>query len=131
MRGRSQFLRSDGGAGGMTPLEFILSETPLHSDDKHAGDNDAGFDTEITGEIVLKAMIDIGREADSGGLFEIMIGTVIATVFECIEEKFAGIAIYSFENPAIIPVFPVSPHTHCQTAVIEAVFHRSDENTVF
>jgi hypothetical protein len=50
---------------------------------------------------------------------------MVATIIECIKEKFAYISIDSLKNPTVIPSSPVSSYAGSQTSVIKAVFHRA------
>lgn len=103
----------------------VLPKAPLCRNDKYGWNDDANVHPKIRGKVILKAMIDIGRKAYSCCFLKIMIRPMIAAITESIKEKLTHVAIYSFENPAGIPPYPISSYTGSQASVIKAVFHRT------
>lgn len=68
-------------------------------------------------------MIYIGRKTYSCRFLKIMIRPMIAAITERIKEKLTYVPIYSLENPAITPPYPISSYAGSQASIIKAVFH--------
>ena len=75
-------------------------------------------------------MINIGRKADAGGVFKILIRTMIAAVLEGREKKLANVAINSLKHPAVAQRDPVAANPQRNAAIVKAVFHRSGQQAV-
>ena len=113
------------------PGNKASAKAPLNTHHKDRRHNNPAFHTEIIGEIILQAMIEVGRKTDAGDFFGGAVGAGIPAVAEGIKEKFPGIGIHPFQYPAGIVFQPVAAHAESQAAIVKAVFHRSDQHAVF